>query len=140
MVLSPLQFLLYIDDLRSVVPETVKMALFTDDVSLISSHQNKLVAEKELQGMVTVIAEWSTSKEMVLNADKCEVTFFSTNELSNSQATIIEKNHTRLHHSLLPKFLGFTFDRLLTFGPHIQSIATKAAARCRVLAFLTSKE
>ncbi len=33
----------------------------------------------------------------------------------------------------------FTLDRLLTFDLHIQSISTKAAARCRVLASLTSK-
>ncbi len=32
--LSPLPFLLYIDDLRSVVAETVKVALFEDEVSL----------------------------------------------------------------------------------------------------------
>ncbi len=37
---------------------------------------NKLVAEKGLQRAVTAVAEWSTSKKMVLNADKCEVTFF----------------------------------------------------------------
>ncbi len=43
-------FLLYIDDLHSVVPETVKMAHFADDVSLISNYQSKLVAEMELQG------------------------------------------------------------------------------------------
>ncbi len=47
-VLSLLLFLLYIDDLRSVVPETVKVALLANDVSLISSHHNKLVTEKEL--------------------------------------------------------------------------------------------
>ncbi len=56
-VLSPLLFLLYMDDLRSVVPETVKMALFTDDVSLISSHHSKLVTEKELERVVTAVAE-----------------------------------------------------------------------------------
>ncbi len=61
------------------MPETVKLALFADDVTLISSHHNKLVAEKELQLAVTAVAEWSTSKKMVLNADKCEVTLFSTN-------------------------------------------------------------
>ncbi len=32
--LSPLPFLPYIDDLRSVVTETVKVALFKDEVSL----------------------------------------------------------------------------------------------------------
>ncbi len=78
------------------MPETVKVALFADDVSLISSHHNKPAAEKEL--------------------------------------------HIRLHHSLQPKFLGVTLDGLLTFGPHIQSISTKAATRCRVLGSFTSKE
>ncbi len=78
-VRSPLMLLLYTDDLRSVVPETMKVALFADNVSLISSHHNKLVAEKELQRAVTAVADWSASKKMVINADKCELTFFSTN-------------------------------------------------------------
>ncbi len=104
------------------------MTLFADDVSLISSHHNKLVAEKELQRAVTAVADWGASKKMVLNAGKCEVTFFSTNfHGANCQPPIIA-NYTRLHHSSLPKFLGVTLDRLLTFGPHIQSISTKAAA------------
>ncbi len=77
---------------------------------------------------------------MVLNADKCEVKFFSTNSHeANWQPTSIA-NNTRLHHNPQPKFLGVTLDRLLTFGPHTQRISTKAAARCRVLASLTSKE
>ncbi len=56
-------FLLYIVDLRFVVPETVMVALFADDVSLISSHHNNLVAEKELQLAVTGVAEWNTTKK-----------------------------------------------------------------------------
>ncbi len=60
-VLPPLLFLLFINDLRSVVPATVKVALFTDDVSLISSHHNKLVAEKELQRAVTAVRKWSST-------------------------------------------------------------------------------
>ncbi len=64
-VLSLLLFLLYINDQCSVVPETVKVALFADDVSLVGSHQNKLVAEKDLQRAVTAVAEWGTYKENV---------------------------------------------------------------------------
>ncbi len=129
-VRSPLLFLLYIDDLRSVVAETVKAALVAEDVSLISSHHYKLVAEKELQRAVTAVAEWSTSKKMVLNANKCEVTLFSTNShKANWQPTLIG-NNTRLHNNPQPKFLGVTLDSLLTFGPHIQNFSTKAAARC----------
>ncbi len=61
------------------MPEAVKVALFADAVSLINSHNTKAAAEKELQRAVTAVAEWSTSKKMVLNADKGEVTLFSTN-------------------------------------------------------------
>ncbi len=116
--------------LRSVVSETVKMALTADNVSLTSSQHNRLVAEKELQCAVTAVTKWSSSKQMLLNADKCEVTFLSTNSHeTNCQPTIIARN-TRLLHNPQAKFLGVTQDRLLTFGPDIQSISTKAAARC----------
>ncbi len=118
----------------------VKVALFADDVSLISSHHNKQVAEKELQRVVTVVAKWSTSKKMVLNAVEREVTFFYPHSHgANWQPTIIA-NNTRLLHIPQPKFLRVTLDRLLTLGPHIQNVSTKAADRYQVLASLTSKE
>ncbi len=63
-------FFLFIDDLRSVVSETAKEVLFAYDVSLMSSHHNKQVAEKELQRAVIDVAEWSTSEKIVLNADE----------------------------------------------------------------------
>ncbi len=96
----------------------------------ISSHHNKLVAEKELQRAVTAVADCSASKKMVLNADKCEVTVFSTNSYEANWQPTITANNTHLHHNPLPKFLGVTLDRLLAFGPHIQNISTKVAARC----------
>ncbi len=77
---------------------------------------------------------------MVLNADKCEVTLLSTTSHEANWQPTISANNTRLHHNPLPKFLRVTLGKLLTFGPHIQRILTKAAARCRVLASLTSKE
>ncbi len=43
--LSPLLFLMYIDDFLGVIPENVEVATFTDDVSLFSGHPNKEVAE-----------------------------------------------------------------------------------------------
>ncbi len=67
------------------------------------------------------------------------MTFFSTNSHETSWQPKIIANNTRLHHSPQPKFHLVTLDRLLTFGPHIQNISTKAAAPCRVLAPLTLK-
>ncbi len=70
------------------MPANVKVALFADDVSLISCHHDKLFSEKELQRTATVVTKQGTSKKMVLNADNCEVTFFSTNfHEANKQPT-----------------------------------------------------
>ncbi len=43
--------------MRSVVLETVKVAVFADDVFPLSSDHNKLVAEKELQGSVAAVVK-----------------------------------------------------------------------------------
>ncbi len=114
------------------------MAFFADDVSFISCHRNKLIAEKELQRAVTAVTEWSTCKKMGLNADKCEVTFFSTNSHEANWQPTFFANDTRLLHNPQLKFLGVKLDRLLTFSPHIQVISTKAAVNCPVLTSLTS--
>ncbi len=55
--MSPLFFLLYVDDLRRVIPENVEVAMFADDVSLFSSHPNKEVAEAAVQEAITNVAE-----------------------------------------------------------------------------------
>ncbi len=135
MVLSPLMFILYSDVLRSVVPETVKVANVTDDVSFISSQYIKHVAQNELQIAITSFAKWRTSKKIVLNADKCEETFSPINA---QEANFSTRNHCQQHQPSAKS--AVTPDRLLTFGPHIQGFSTKAAVRCRVHASLTSKE
>ncbi len=45
-----------------------------------------------------------------------------------------------LRFTPLPKLLGVTLDRALSFGQHITHITAKAAGRCRVLTSLTSKQ
>ncbi len=78
-VLSPLPFLLYIDDLRRVIPKNVEVGLFADDVSLFSSHNNKEVAEAAIQEAITNVAEWSRCNKFTLNTSKCEVVLFTNN-------------------------------------------------------------
>ncbi len=76
LVLSPLLFLLYINDPKTVVPNGVKVAMFADDVSLFCSHPCKLTTQTAMQEAVTRVAEWSRPLKMTLNTEKCEVAFF----------------------------------------------------------------
>ncbi len=68
-VLSPLLFLLYINDLKTVLPNVVEVAMFADDVSLFCSHLCKLTAQAAMQESVTRVAEQASND----NAQRREV-------------------------------------------------------------------
>ncbi len=65
---------------------------------------------------------------MTLNAENCEVAFFTMNL------------HGPLRFAPLPKFLGVTLEHSLLFGQHVANITAKAAGKCRVLTSPTSKQ
>ena len=59
-VLSPLVFLLFFDDLSTVVPVHTDPSLFADDAALSSTHKEKQVASDNLQEAITAVEKWST--------------------------------------------------------------------------------
>ncbi len=68
-VLSALHFLLYINDLKTVVPKGAQVAMFADDVSLVYSHPCKLAADTAMQDAVTRVVEWNSHYKMTLNPE-----------------------------------------------------------------------
>ncbi len=77
---------------------------------------------------------------MTLNTEKCEVAFFTSNLHEARWQPTIHLEGQPLRFTPLPKLLGVTLDRALSFGQHIANITAKAAGRCRVLTSLTSKQ
>ncbi len=73
------------------------------------------------------------------NATKCEVAFFINNSKAARCQPLLQLDGTILNTTSLPKFLGVTIDRALSFGPHVVAVVSKASSRCRILASLTSK-
>ncbi len=113
--------------------------MFADDVSLFSSHPNKEVAEAAIQEAISNVAEWSQRRKLTLNASKCEVAFFTNNLKEARCQSSLQLDGALLNTTSLPKFLGVTIDRALSFGPHVAAVVSKASNRCRVIASLTSK-
>ncbi len=131
-VLLPVLFLLYIENLRRVLPESVEVAMFADDDSLFSSHPNKEVAEAAIQEAITNVAEWSRRRLLTFNASKCEVDFFTNNSKEARWQPSVQLDGVLLTTTSLPKFLGVTIDRALSFGPHVAAVVSKASNRCQV--------
>ncbi len=113
--------------------------MFADDVSLFSSHPNKEVAEAAIQEAIANVAEWSRCRKLTLNTSKCKVAFFTNNSKEVRWQPSLQLDGATLNTTSLPKFLGVTIDRALSFGPHVAAVVSKASNRCRVLASLTPK-
>ncbi len=114
--------------------------MLTDDVSLFCTQPCKLTAQTAMQEAVTRVAEWSRQHKMTLNTEKCEVAFFTSNLHEVRWQPTIHLEGQPLRFTPLPKLLGVSLDRALSFGQHIANITAKAASRCRVLTSLTSKQ
>ncbi len=101
-------------------------------MSLFSSHPNKEVAEAAIQEAITNVAEWTRCRKLTLNTSKCEVALFTNNSEEARWQPSLQIDGTTLNTTSLPKFLGVTIDRTLSFGPHANAVVSKASDRCRV--------
>ncbi len=129
-LLPPLLFLLYIDDLRWVIPKNVEVAMFADTVSLFSSHPNKEVAVAAIQEAITKVAEWSRRCKSTINASKCEVAFFINNSREARWQPLLQLEGALLNPTSLPKFLGVAIGRDLSFGPYVAAVVSKGSCCC----------
>ena len=136
-VLSPLLFILFINNLAEILPENAHVAMFADDVTLLATHRDKKQAERELQDLVDIVAAWSKEWKLTLNADKCEICFFttSTNEAKWSPSITIDGK--QLKHEPNPRLLGVTLDRQLCFGKHVDNVTKSATNKLKVLSKLS---
>ena len=58
-VLSPLLFILFVNDLAESLPEDATAAIFADDVTLMTTSRKKEEAEVDLQSLVDTMVVWS---------------------------------------------------------------------------------
>ena len=77
-VLAPLLFLFYINDLATTLNNDAVIALFADDVSILTTARKREDAEATAQSVVSSVVTWSQDWKLNLNAEKSKVCPFST--------------------------------------------------------------
>ena len=119
-VLAPLLFLFYINDLASTLNDDAVIALFANDVSILTPAGKREDAEATTQSVVNSVVTWSQEWKLNLNAEKSEVCPFSTwlNNSSWNPATFMGNQKVRVNTT--PRLLGVILDRSLTFNAHLK--------------------
>ena len=120
-VLGPLLFLIFINDLPSVVKSQVR--LFADDCLMYRSIES-IHDQESLQGDLRSLEQWADTWGMRFNAKKCQILTISKRKSPLSYFYTL-CNHTldNIDHA---KYLGVTISHDLSWSPHVQSVYNKA--------------
>jgi len=143
-VLSPLLFVIFINDILKELPEDVIASLFADDAAVYAMDQKLVAAQDKLQKGVSAIEKWSIDNKLDLNLKKSCTYFFSTDSHEAKWRPNILLLGSRMRfgegeRELPPKFLGLRVDRTLCFKNHVDDVCENVNKRCRMLSCLSSR-
>ena len=124
-VLPPLLFLFYLNNLASSLTDDAVVALFADDVSILTTAHKREDAEAAAQSVANSVFDRSQQWKLNLSADKSEVCPFSTWSNDNTWQPV-RVNHTSC-------LLGAILDRSLTFNAYMKKLTASLTLILRIL-------
>ena len=125
-VLSPLLFLIYVNDLPKPHHRQNSKSQFVDDTALWAASKKVQFAAKLFHKDLRKLAKWCAKWRIKLNPGKIKVIIFSRSSLTRNSKPILKLYGERLKIYPQVKFLGITFDSRFTFQKHFEEILDAA--------------
>ena len=139
-VLSPLLFLIYVNDLPPPHHKQNSLSQFADDTAQWAFSLNIRNAANLLQQDLLKLAMWCAKWRIKLNPEKTKVIIFSRSMLARKAELNLKLYGETLKIYPQVKFLGIIFDSKLTFQPHFEDILDCCNNRYYHLRLLANKK
>ena len=139
-VLSPLLFLIYVNDLPTPHHKQNSLSQFADDTAQWAFSLNIHIAAKHLQQDLLKLEMWCPKWRIKLNPDKTKVIIFSRSILARKTELNLKLYGETLKIYPQVKFLGITFDSQPTFKKHFEDTLDHCNTRYHRLRLLANKE
>ena len=138
--LSPLLFLIYVNDMPNPTHHLTDKSQFAEDAGQWAVSKNIDLAVEYLQRDIDKLARWCAKWRIKLNPEKTKVIIFF-----KSQTAIRAEPALSLYGDLLSyypqmKFLGITFDNRMTFTKHFEEILERCNQKFYRLKILVNKK
>ena len=136
-ILGPLLFVLFINDMQTVISEHTKIALYADDTK-IWRHINSPIDHEILQRDIDALCNWAKSNKMKFHPDKCKI--LSINNFNKNLFHELpfyyypyQLYNTILDYSTEEKDLGILTTPKFSFKLHQTYILNKAITQFNLL-------
>ena len=138
-VLSPLLFLIYVNDLQKPHHRQNSKSQFADDTALWDASKNVQFAAKRLRKDLRKLAKWCAKWRIKLNPEKTKIIIFSRS-LSRNSKPILKLYAESLKVYPQVKFLGITFDSKFPFQKRFEEILGRCNTRYHRIRLLVDKK
>ena len=139
-VLSPLLFLIYVNDFPTPHHKQNSLSQFADDTAQRAFSLSIHIAAKLLQQDLLKLAMWCAKWRIKLNPTKTKVIMFSMSMLARKAELNPKLYGETLKIYPQVKFLGITFDFQLNFKKHFEEIQDRFISRYHCLRLLVCKK
>ena len=139
-VLSPLLFLIYVNDLPTPHHKQNSLSQFADDTAQWAFSLNIHIAAKRLQPDLLKLAMWCAKWRIKLNPGKTKAIIVSRSILARKTELNLKLYGETLKIYPQVKFLGITFDSQLTLKKHFEDILDRCNTKYHRLKLLANRK
>ena len=135
-ILGPLLFLIYINDLPTVIKHS-EVALYADDAVLYCYDSNPAGLECALNANLHAIASWLNDNKLTLNVDKTKAMLIGSDSKLrklNSLSVFVLANQLDSVRSF--KYLGVVLSSNFTWTEHVEHVKSKVNQRLGLLCII----
>jgi len=129
-VISPILFLVMINDLKVSDPKT-QQSIFADDSAIYRSGPNQQRVQNKIQDGLDEIEKWCIKWGFKLSAQKSVIVVFSNKKVNMQHPFTINDEIIEIKGSA--KFLGVIFDSKLNWNEHIEYVVQKCKSRLNLM-------
>ena len=126
--LGPLLFLIYVNDMPSVLQLCIP-TLFADDTTICGSAPTYNELVRKINSDLHILSEWFKANKLTLNVGKSYGCVFGTNHLGNDFR--IDDQSIEICGTV--KYLGVHIDSSLNWKPHLNFVTNKVSQTLGVL-------
>jgi hypothetical protein len=131
-ILGPLLFLIYINDMKNSVKNSI-LHHFADDTNLLCSATDEKNLKKKMNEDLRLIYIWLCANRLSLNVDKTEFIVFRPLRNKPDNRFTLKLNRITLYESSKIKYLGLILDKTLTWKHHIFELRKKLSRAVGIL-------
>jgi len=139
-VLSPTLFNILLHDMDHKLPHTSKIEIYADDITILSSDKDLVMASRNIQEGLNEIYAWTNKMKLIVSSSKSECSVFTRRHSLKDFRPNLHIGNIPLQYNEFPKILGVVMDPKLLWKNHIHNIIESANKRLSLLKIISSNK